>query len=73
MASMTNTAFALAGHSVSTASTETWKEAMADPSIRLALGTGAVLLLAVGAVHACCLLPSVESWHGLTVLCSSAG
>lgn len=73
MASMTNTAFALAGHCASTASTETWKEAMADPSIRLALGTGAVLLLAIGTVHACCLLPSVESWHGLTVLCSSAG
>lgn len=51
---------------------ETLAEILADPSIRLALGTGAVLLSALAAVHACCLLPSTESWHGLAALCSSA-
>ncbi|WP_439528791.1 hypothetical protein [Pannonibacter sp.] len=51
---------------------ETLAEILADPSIRLALGTGAALVSALAAVHACCLLPSMESWHGLAALCSSA-
>lgn len=51
---------------------ETLAEILADPSIRLALGTGAVLFSALAVIHACCLLPATESWHGLSAICSAA-
>ncbi|NBN78567.1 hypothetical protein GWI72_09835 [Microvirga tunisiensis] len=50
---------------------ESWADISQDPSIRLALATAVAVLATLAVVHACCLFTPVESWHGLTALCSA--
>jgi hypothetical protein len=60
-----------------TAQTLNWKTAVdevrQDPSLMLALGTGAILTAFLATVHACCLGLATPPMAALLQICSSAG
>jgi len=49
------------------------EEARQDPSLMLALGTGALLTALLATVHACCLGFATPPIAALLQICSSAG